>query len=82
MAGDVDDVVGARHDEEVAVLVHVARVRRLVVAGELVEIGRAEALSAFHSVGRQDGGSGSLTTMLPSVPAGTGWPASSMICTS
>lgn len=44
VAGDVDDVVGAGHDEEVAVLVDDAGVGRLVVAGELGEIGAFEAL--------------------------------------
>ena len=44
VAGDVDDVVGARHDEKVAVSVDNAGVGGLVVAGKLVEIGLAEAL--------------------------------------
>jgi hypothetical protein len=34
VAGDVDDVVGPRHHEEVAVLVDVAGVGGLVVPGE------------------------------------------------
>src|SRR5579885_2277510 len=44
VAGDVDDVVGAAHDEDVAVLVLVAGIRRLVVAGELGEVALLEAL--------------------------------------
>jgi hypothetical protein len=35
VAGDIDDVVGARHDEQIAVLIDEAGVRSLVVAGEL-----------------------------------------------
>ena len=44
MARDVDDVVGAAHDEQVAVLVLEAGVRGLVVAGELAEVAFLEAL--------------------------------------
>ncbi len=44
MAGDVDDVVGARHDEHVAVLVDKTRVCSLIVAGEFREIGFDETL--------------------------------------
>ena len=44
MAGDVDDVVGAGHDEDVAVLVDVAGIGGLVVAGKGVEVRLAEAL--------------------------------------
>ena len=44
MARHVDDVVGARHDPEVAVLVEVARVGGLVVAREAPQVGRLEAL--------------------------------------
>ena len=44
MAGDVDDVVGAAHDVEVAVLVPVAGIGGLVVAGKVVEIGAPVAL--------------------------------------
>ena len=61
VAGDVDDVVGAGHDVDVAVLVDEAGIGGLVVAGKVVEIARRKRSSAFHSVGRQPGGSGSLT---------------------
>ena len=44
MAGDVDDVVGAGHDEDVVVLVDVAGVGGLVVAGKGGEVCLAEAL--------------------------------------
>ena len=44
MARDVDDVVGAAHDEHVAVLVHEAGVGGFVVAGEFREIAFPEAL--------------------------------------
>ena len=44
VAGDVDDVVGAAHDEQVAVRVLEAGVRGLVVAGELGEVAFLEAL--------------------------------------
>ena len=43
MAGDIDDVVGAAHDENVAVLVLEAGVGGFVVAGEFVEIAFAHA---------------------------------------
>ena len=41
---DIDDVVGAAHDEQVAVLVLEAGVRGLVVAGEFREVAFLEAL--------------------------------------
>src|SRR5688500_18349851 len=44
MAGDVDDVVGTGHDEDVARVVEVAGVRGLVVAGKGGEVRLAEAL--------------------------------------
>ena len=44
MAGDIDDVVGAAHHEDIAVLVLVAGVGGFVVAGEFGEIGFLEAL--------------------------------------
>ncbi len=39
VAGDVDDVVGAGHHEDIAVLVDVAGVAGLIVAGILGEVG-------------------------------------------
>src|SRR5690625_2282879 len=47
MACDIDDVVGARHDKDIAVFVDIARVSGLVVAGEGAEIG---LLKAFFRV--------------------------------
>src|SRR5271166_2932804 len=44
VAGDVDDVVGAGHHIDVAVLVDIARVARLVVAGMGAEVGLLESL--------------------------------------
>ena len=44
VAGDVDDVVGAAHHEQVAVLVDVAAVAGEVVAVERRQVGRDEAL--------------------------------------
>ena len=44
VAGDVDDVVGAAHDEDVAVLVLEAGVGGFVVAGEFGEVAFAHAL--------------------------------------
>jgi len=44
MASDVDDVVGARHHIDVAVLVDIARIARLVVAGMGAEVGLLESL--------------------------------------
>ncbi len=44
VAGDVDDVVGAGHDVDVAILVDIAGVGGLVVAGESLEIGREIAV--------------------------------------
>jgi hypothetical protein len=43
MAGDIDDVVGAAHDENVAVLVLEAGIGGFVVAGKFVEIAFAHA---------------------------------------
>ena len=47
VAGDVDDVVGASHHEDVAVVVDVAGVGRLVVTGEAREVGAEEAIICF-----------------------------------
>ena len=44
MAGDVDHVVDARHHEDVAVVVDIARVAGLVVAGILREVGLPKTL--------------------------------------
>jgi len=44
VAGDVDDVVGASHHEDVAVLVDVAGVGSFVVPGEGREVSVAEAI--------------------------------------
>ena len=44
MARDVDDVVGAAHDVDVAVVVDEAGVGGLVVAGKLGEVALPEAL--------------------------------------
>jgi hypothetical protein len=76
VAGDVDDVVGARHDEEVAVLVHVAGIGRLVVAGELVEIG-AEALIGVPQRRQAARRQRQLDDDVAQRAGGTGWPASS-----
>ena len=45
MSGDVDDIVSARHDEDVAVLVDEAGVACLVIAREGAEVGFLEALA-------------------------------------
>jgi hypothetical protein len=42
VTGDIDDVVGARHDEQVAVIIDETGIRCFVVAGKLGEIGIAE----------------------------------------
>ena len=44
MARDIDDVVGATHDEEIAVVVLEAGIGGFVVAGKFAEIGFGEAL--------------------------------------
>ena len=44
MAGYVDDVVGAAHDPDVAILVHDAGVAGAVPAGEVGQVGGAVAL--------------------------------------
>ena len=44
MAGDIDDVIGAPHDEQVAILVEVAAVAGEVVAGEGGHVGAVKAL--------------------------------------
>src|SRR5215470_4349439 len=67
MAGDVDDVVGATHDIDVALFVLEAGVGGLVIAGELVEVFCSKEPSCCHSVGRHAGANGNLTTMDPSV---------------
>ena len=67
--GDVDDVVGAAHDVEVAVLVDVPAVAGEVVA---VEAPRGTTTtyrsSSPHSVGSVPGGSGSRRQIAPSAP--------------
>ncbi len=44
VAGDINNVIGTRHDVHVAVLIDVTRVGGLVIAGELREIGFDEAI--------------------------------------
>ena len=76
MAGDIDDVVGARHDEQIAVVIDIAGIGGLIVAGKLREVGlrnRVRIPQCRQAAGRQ----GHLTTIEPSVPAFTGCPASS-----
>ncbi|EGE58250.1 hypothetical protein RHECNPAF_3340049 [Rhizobium etli CNPAF512] len=55
MTGTIDDVVGPRHDEEVAVLIDIAGVGGLVITGKLVEIGRSETVIRMPE-GRQTAG--------------------------
>ncbi len=62
VAGDIDDVVGARHDEDIAVIVYVTGIRCLVIAGEFREAGGAkpfvgipEARQAARREGELDG---------------------------
>src|SRR3546814_15757987 len=52
MPRHVDDVVGARHDVHVAVFVDDAGVARLVVAGELAQVGVEVALLRVPQRGR------------------------------
>src|SRR5205814_10613872 len=47
VAGNVDDVIGPSHHEDVAVVVDVGGVGRLVVTGELREVGAEEAIICF-----------------------------------
>jgi len=81
VARDIDDVVGAAHHEDIAVLVLVAGIGGFVVAGKFVEIGLPAALVLLHKVGRQPGGIGSLITIEPMVPAATGLADSSTTST-
>ena len=57
MAGAVDDVVGASHDEDISILVHHPGIGGLVVTRKLVEAGLAESLigipEADEAAGRQ-----------------------------
>ena len=60
VACDVDHVIGARHDIEVAVLVLHARIAGFVIAGEGVQIALLEALFGVPQVGQGAGGQGQL----------------------
>ena len=73
---DVDDVVGPGHDEDVALLVDVAGVGRLVVARKLREVGPRQRSSAFQSVGDDPGGNGNFTTSAPISPGRRSVPSS------
>ena len=55
VARDIDDVVGAAHHENIAVLVLVAGIGGFVVAGEFGEIGFLETVVLLPQ-GRQAGG--------------------------
>jgi ribose 5-phosphate isomerase RpiB len=44
MAGDIDDVVGAAHHIDIAVLIEITGIGGFVVAGKFVEIGFLAAL--------------------------------------
>ena len=55
MARDVDDVVGAAHDPEIAVLVENAGVAGQVIAGEAGEVGLLEALVVVPERRREAG---------------------------
>ena len=72
MPGDIDDVVGAAHDEDVAVIVLEAGVGGFVIARKLREVALGKTLIGLPQ-GRQaqPGGSGSLTTMEPILLAAT-----------
>ena len=58
MARHVDHVIGARHDVKITVLVHIARIARLVIAGEMRQIGLAEPILGIPQRGQRAGGQG------------------------
>ena len=72
VAGDVDDVVGARHHEDVAVLVDEAGIGRLVVAREFLQVGLDEPLVVVPQGGQGAGRHGPLGGRAPISPAFTG----------
>ena len=55
MSCDIDDVVGAAHDVEIAIFIHVARIGGFIIAGKFVEIGFAKSLIGVPQ-GRQTTG--------------------------
>ena len=70
---DIDDVVGAAHHVDIAVLVEKAGIGRLVVAREIRRDSfRACAHPPATASGRQPGGKGSFTTIEPMVFGGHG----------
>ncbi len=76
MPGAIDDVIGASHDEDIAVFVDDAGIGRLIVAGELIEARSPKALIGIPEGNEAARGRGSFATMFPSVPGATGCPAS------
>lgn len=55
MAGDIDNVVGAGHYEDIAVVVHVPCVSRFVIARKVGEIGIEKALVVVPESGERAG---------------------------
>ena len=78
VAGDIDDVVGARHDEDIAVLVDIAGIGGVVVAGIVGEIGAARSARRRSTASASEpGGSGSLTQSAPISPRFISCPSAS-----
>ena len=56
VARDVDHVIGARHDPDIAVLINPPRIASLIIAGEGGEVGFAKAVFGVPQAGQGAGG--------------------------
>jgi hypothetical protein len=70
VAGDVDEVVGATHDVDVAVLVEVAGIARLVVAGVVGHVAVDEALAVVPQGRKARGRQGQLDADIADLAVG------------
>ena len=77
MAGDVDDVIGTGHHEDLASLVDVSSVSGQVVTGERIQVGGWKRSSAIQRVGEEPGGMGNFATSAPVSPRGSSAPSPS-----
>ena len=75
VAGDLDDLVGAAAEPDVAILIDVRRVAGVVDAGNLAPSSRGRSAPARPTGRRSDPGNGRLSTMMPFSPAAHGLPS-------
>ena len=75
MRGDLDDLVGAAREPDVAVLVDMGRVAGRVDARDPLPVVASVPLRLAPQASAVRPGNGRLMTMIPFSPAGSGWPS-------